>query len=96
MDYQEGSRKKVLEDNQATPKNSCCKLPHSELAINTQGKSVWVRQYPIPETYKAAIDHKVQEQIDDRVAEQAPDNCQWNLLLLGAKKPDKQSGPDGV
>ena len=28
--------------------------------------------------------------------EQAPDNCQWNLPLLGAKKPDKQGGPDGV
>ena len=34
--------KKVLEDNQAIPKNSHCKLPDSELAINTQGKPVWI------------------------------------------------------
>ena len=79
-----------MEDNQAIPKNSLCKLPDSEIAINTQGKPVWIRQYPIPEAYKAAIDQKVQEWIDDRVVEQAPDNCQWNLPLLGAKKPDKQ------
>lgn len=86
----------VLEDNQSIPKNSKCKLPGADLSIITSGKPVWIRQYPIPEGYRAAVDQKVQEWIDNKTVEPAPPDCQWNLPLLAAKKVDKNGGPDGV
>ena len=85
-----------MEDNQNLPKNSRCKLPGAELVIETEGKPVWIRQYPIPPAYQAAIDVKVQEWIDTGVVEPAPPNCPWNLPLLGARKPGKDGEPDSV
>ena len=41
--------KQVLADNQALPKDSRCLLKDSELAINTIGEPVWIRQYPMPQ-----------------------------------------------
>ncbi|MGH2611975.1 MAG: RNase H-like domain-containing protein [Rhabdochlamydiaceae bacterium] len=88
--------KQVLQDNQALPVNSRCKLPGAELAINTDGSPVWIRQYPIPEGYKAAVDAKVKEWVENGTVIPAPVGCQWNSPLLGARKPGKDGKPDGV
>jgi len=88
--------KEVLRDNQSLPKNSRCKLINSELTIETEGKPVWIRQYSVPEGYRQAVDAKVQEWIDSGLVSPAPPNCQWNLPLLGARKPGKDGEPDGV
>ena len=57
---------------------------------------MWIRQYPIPEGYKLAVDMQVQQWIDNGVVEKAPADCQWNLPLLAVKKPGKSGEPDGV
>jgi len=88
--------KQVLMDNQALPVNSRCKLPGAELAINTTGSPVWIRQYPIPEGYKAAVDAKVKEWVENGIVIPAPVGCQWNSPLLGARKPGRDGKPDGV
>ena len=77
--------KKVLEDNQALPKNSKCKLPDAELTIETKGDPVWIRQYPIPEGYKPAVDAKVQEWIKNGTVVPAPPiaNGIYLYLVLG-------------
>ena len=71
-------------------------IPGSDLDIETEGKPIWIRQYPIPEGYRAAIDPKVQEWIDSGVVEPAPLDCQWNFPLVAARKPGKDGEPDGV
>ena len=86
---------KVLADNKALPVNSRCKLPGAELAINIQGPPVWIRQYPIPEGYKHAVDEKVKEWVQNGTVVPAPIGCQWNSPLLGARKPGKDGKPDG-
>ena len=78
------------------PSNSKCKLPGSALSIETVGDPIWIRQYPIPEGYKSAVDAKVQEWIDNGTVVPAPPDCKWNLPLLGARKPGKDGEPDSV
>ena len=71
-------------------------MPESELTIETKCKPIWIRQYPISEEYKSAVDLKVQEWIDAGVVVPAPPNCPWNLPLIAARKPGKDGIPDGV
>ena len=76
----------VIEDNQAIPTTARCKLIGSELAVETEGDPVWIRQYPIPEGYRAAVDAQVQQWIDQGLVVPAPPGCKWNLTTIGSTK----------
>ena len=89
--------KELIEQNQAIPKHHRCQLPGAELAIETTGDPAWVRQYPMPERYKPAVNEKVQEWVDAGLCVPVSPGCQWNTPLLAAKKPSKEVGvPDGI
>jgi len=90
------SWKKVLEDNQALPASISCQLPGAELSIDTDSKPVQIRQYPIAEGYRTAVDAQVKTWLDNGVIELAPVGCKWNSPLLATRKPSKDGSPDGV
>jgi len=88
--------KTVLDDNLRLPPNSRCQLPDAELNIETNCDPIWIRQYPTPEGYRAAVDQQVQTWLDAGTIVPAPPNCKWNLPLLAVRKPSKDGSPDGV
>jgi hypothetical protein len=86
--------RKVLADNAALPISSTCLIPESELSINTgDHKSVWIRQYPIPQ----ALQERVKEWKENGWISKAPENCQWNVPLLAVPKPSNDPNiPDDI
>ena len=89
--------RKVLEDNQNLPVDSRCRIEDSELSIETgDAEPIWIRQYPIAEGYRYAVDAQVQTWSKVGTIVPAPLNCKWNLPLLAVRKPSKDGSPDGV
>jgi len=88
----------VLNDNLNLAVGSVCKLPDSELAIDTgDNKPFYKRQYPIAPALMPQVRTRVQEWIDNGWVVEAPPNCPWNSPLLAAKKPSKEPGvPDDI
>ena len=83
--------------NQALPVNNTCKLAGSEISIDTGDHDpIWVRQYAVPEALKSRVTERVNLWAENGWIVPAPPNCQWNLPLLAARKPNKDGGPDDI
>ena len=82
--------KQVLADNAAIPKDSVCKLPNTEVVLNTgDAKPIWVRQYKIPEGWHPRVTEIVNGWFERGLIQHAPPS--WNNSLVVAPK----SGPNG-
>ena len=79
--------RKVLEDNASLLDGLTCLLEESEVLIDIEnGKPVCICQYPVPQAMKQKIIRRDNEWRDNNWVSLAPDNCQWNSLLLPAQK----------
>jgi transposase InsO family protein len=79
----------VLQLNSQLPKDSFCKLPESEVTLDTgDHPPCAIPQYRIPERLIETVTQKVEEWAQQGVIERAPVGCPWNFPLLAAPKKD--------
>jgi hypothetical protein len=85
--------RKVLSDNAAILVSSVCKLPYSEVALETQdAKPSYVRQYKTPQGLVSKVVEQVNEWYNNNWAIDAPSDSRWNSPLLAAAKPATEKG----
>ena len=64
------------------PLHSRCTLEGSELAIETVGDPVWIRQYPIPEGYQGCSTLTVQGWIDQGIVVSSTTRMQMEFTTV--------------
>jgi hypothetical protein len=80
----------LLDDNEAIPTDAFCTLPQAEVQLDTAGKTVYRRQYPLADKHMPVIADTIAKWLADGIIKEAPADVygRWNNPLTLAPKKD--------
>ena len=90
------SIERELLENQSIPVSRLCSYPGCEVQLETTKPVPYIRQYDIPQKYRAEVDETVKRWAEEGVTEAAAPDAQSNLSLTAGAKKDLQGNKTGV